>query len=125
MSLRSGLHMLLMLLMVMPSMVCFPSICAAGKMSISASMPDCHMTMAQKTVKGVVLMKDCLKNDVGESAPVKMPAPDGAIIILGLVALMTLLPLPARNVLPRPAYPPPGLRKNSRSILLATLRLRH
>jgi hypothetical protein len=124
MSLRSGLHMLLILLMVMPSMVCFPSICAAGKMNMSAAIPDCHKAIA-KTVTGVVLMKDCLKNDVGQSALVEMPAPDGAVIVLGLMALMMLIALPARKALPRLAHPPPDSRFSSRYILLSTLRLRH
>lgn len=125
MSLRSGLHMLLMLLMVMPSMVCFGSMCAAGKMNMNAAMPDCHMAMAGKTIKGVMLIKDCLKNDVGQSMLVEMPVPDGAVIVLGLMALMLMIPLPARGMLPRPAYPPPDPRANSRTILLSTLRLRH
>ncbi len=46
---------------------------------------------------GVVLMKDWVKNDLGQAAVVNIPAHEGAFIMLGLIALMLMTTLPPRR----------------------------
>jgi hypothetical protein len=114
----------MMLLMVMPSMACFQSICNAGKMGMGASMPGCHENMAHHT-GGVVLMKDCMKNDLGQAAVLTIPPHEGAFIVLGLIALMLLAPLPRRGAMLRHIRPPPDPGFDPFDILLATQRFRN
>ena len=124
MTLRQSLLILMMLLMVMPSMACFQSICNAGKMGMGVSMPSCHEHMAHNA-GGVVLMKDCMKNDLGQAAVLNMPVRDGAFIVLGLIALMLMAPLPRRGSMLFHTRPPPDPGLSPFAILLATQRFRN
>src|SRR6185295_7300902 len=123
MSLRRCLHVFLMLLIVMPSMACFKSICAAGAMAHSP-MPCCH-DMAGKTM-GLKLIKDCLNNDLAQVVAAKMPVPDGALLFLGLAAFtLWVMPFARRGGALRFARPPPDPYSSPFSILLATQRFRN
>ncbi len=105
-------------------MACFQSICNAGKMGMSGAMPGCHEHMAHNT-SGVMLMKDCMKNDLGQAAALTVPPHEGAFIMLGLVALMLLALPQRRGAMFRYARPPPDPGFNPFDILLATQRFRN
>src|SRR3569833_3133719 len=118
---RQTLLILMMLLMVMPSMACFQSICNAGKMGMGASMPGCHEHMAHSP-GGVVLMKDCMKNDLGQAAVLTIPPHEGALIMLGLMPLVLLALPQRRGTMLRRARPPPDPGLSPFGVLLATQR---
>jgi hypothetical protein len=123
MTLRRGLIVLMMLLVAMPSMACFRSVCDAGKMGMNAAMPGCHINMPKNG--GVVLMKDCLRNDLGQAVLVKMPVPEGAFIFIALAVALLLVPAPRRGSMLRHIRPPPDPRTDPFDILLATQRFRN
>lgn len=121
---RRFLHVFLMLLMIMPSMACFKSICIAGAMA-GASMPCCKDMAAHKSV-GFSLNQDCLNTDLAQFSVVKTPIPDGAILFLGLVTFTVLImPIPRRGFILRFGRPPPDPYSDPFSILLATQRFRN
>lgn len=86
MEIRRCLNIILMLLMLTPSMVCFMTVSveSAHAAAIEKSAPPCH-EMEKKSSSSPMFMADCTKNDLASVSLGDLPLPQLALFSVAFV----------------------------------------
>jgi len=115
-----------MLLMLTPSMVCFMAVCPEmAHAAIEEPAPPCHgMNKETNSSTALMLMEDCMQNDLGQSPTFAIPLPDASWFLAAFIVPVIFLSFSAfAGIHFSGADPPPKGRASFHRILI-TQRIR-
>ena len=125
MGLRRILNIILMLLMLTPSMVCFMAVCAEmAHAAVEKPVPPCHgMGKETKSSSAPMLMEDCMQNDLGQVSTVDMPLPDITWFLVAFILPVMVFDFPAFAGMRSSGTDPPFKGRASFHRILITQRI--
>ncbi|MBI1327861.1 MAG: hypothetical protein GC136_09500 [Alphaproteobacteria bacterium] len=115
------LRTILMLLMLTPSMVCFMAVCpGVANAAVENPAPPCHgMNKETESSSGIMLMEDCMQNDLGQASAFDMPLPHIVWVLVAFILPVVAFNFPAfANIRLSGGDPPPKGRASFHRILI-------
>ena len=123
MNYRRFTSILLMLLMLTPSMVCFMAVCPEkAYAAIEKPVPPCHETEKSDSTS-LMFMGDCTQNDLGQASTFDMPLPLLALFFIAIIVPAVLFSLYAFAGMRPSGVDPPFRGRASFHRILITQRI--